>query len=644
MNTSHGVLGSNVGSSKHTRMLTEYIQPMMTHAQPPPVARGRFICADVEIFHLGQDVDLVDRSSNGSVRLLPSSLTSILSLCTTPRLLGDHARAIAEHVGRSEPKLIAAVELALDQLVEAGFLVTESQMAGDPLLAEDDGGIRSIGFVTSDHVPELRRCVASYIENCRMYSPDVEYIVADDSADEAVRRHVREVLGDLSRPHHIPIRYLGLEEKMEYADLLIRRAGLDPALVEFALLPATFPGTTVGANRNWLLLHHAGTRFLSVDDDTVCDLVSPPGPEANICCTHARDVSDIRFFATVDELTATVEKTSMGLLAFHNQYLGKSLSNIVRRDTAAGRCLDCKDTSILHAVRDDANRVVLTMNGLHGDCATSDPCWLWLVGPSRRRLLASPEAYHTAFASRTQLEVKSCPTLAASPFCMSYTLGFDNRLVLPPFLPFDRNSDGLFGAIIRTAFEHAYMAHLPIAVAHRPAVERRFSPDGRWADCFIRNLSDLFILILAEYQHLPAGDESKQLRALGQFLGSFAQLTSKAFQDSMRRCVRRQKAAFLQKAEEFISREASPDWWVQDARQYLNTVRANLAQSGHWIPVSLTSAFATTEAIALVQNTFRMYGELLCRWSEFVEAAKALRLRGLLPARLLDPDRAAAGS
>jgi hypothetical protein len=55
--------------------------------------------------------------------------------------------------------------------------------------------------------------------------------------------------------------------------------------------------------------------------------------------------------------------------------------------------------------------------------------YLTLTGASRDRLVASPQAYRSAFESREILRSVRQPTITAGPFCMTTFLGLDNRRV-----------------------------------------------------------------------------------------------------------------------------------------------------------------------------------------------------------------------
>jgi hypothetical protein len=103
--------------------------------------------------------------------------------------------------------------------------------------------------------------------------------------------------------------------------------------------------------------------------------------------------------------------------------------------------------------------------------------YLSLAGASRERLIASPNAYRSAFRSREVLRTVRRPTVSAGPFCMTTFLGFDNRLLLPPFFPVQRNADGVFGLVLQKCVNGSHVGFLPSVLLHRPVAPRAFAPD-----------------------------------------------------------------------------------------------------------------------------------------------------------------------
>jgi hypothetical protein len=113
--------------------------------------------------------------------------------------------------------------------------------------------------------------------------------------------------------------------------------------------------------------------------------------------------------------------------------------------------------------------VLVTMLGAEGDAGMGSSLHLLtLDGDSRARLLASEAAYRHAVARRRVLRGVTRPTVGDGGFCMAMHLGLDGRGLLPPFLPVQRNQDGVFAALVRCCLGGGLFGYLPRAVVHRP--------------------------------------------------------------------------------------------------------------------------------------------------------------------------------
>jgi FkbH-like protein len=173
-------------------------------------------------------------------------------------------------------------DLALLALIE-GLSTTEVSALLAPTSSAAVGAsagaltIASIGVVTANRPEALLRALESYAENARHHGRAPDLVVVDDSRAPAMRAANRGALAALSRARGASraIRYAGTEEK----EAFLRALGafdVPPDVARFALLPDVTDTTTVGANRNALLLDAVGDLVFSADDDTLCRLAAPP--------------------------------------------------------------------------------------------------------------------------------------------------------------------------------------------------------------------------------------------------------------------------------------------------------------------------------------------------------------------------------
>ena len=278
---------------------------------------------------------------------------------------------------------------------------------------------------------DVNACLRSYLENCQRHGRAPEFVVTDDSAGTEAQVANRAVLQRFKRDFNARIRYAGSGEKSRFAEALAGESAVPLRIIRFALIGDERCVLSTGANRNCLLLDTVGTLVLSIDDDTRCRIAAAPQREEALASYSGYDPSEFWFFADRARALESVSFVEIDVLGCHEALLGNTVANV--------------DGPV-----DTTGRVAITLPGLVGDSGMASPRYLLtLTGASRERLVASPDAYRSAFRSREVLRTVRRPTISAGSFCMTTFLGFDNRSLLPPFFPVQRNSDGVFGLLLQ---------------------------------------------------------------------------------------------------------------------------------------------------------------------------------------------------
>ena len=65
-----------------------------------------------------------------------------------------------------------------------------------------------------------------------------------------------------------------------------------------------------------------------------------------------------------------------------------------------------------------------------------------------RHASSMTQSFSLAASLGSWMRVVTRPTITDSGYCMALNLGLDNRHLLPPFLPVQRNQDGVFAAVL----------------------------------------------------------------------------------------------------------------------------------------------------------------------------------------------------
>ena len=472
--------------------------------------------------------------------------------------------------------------------------------------------ITTIGIVTRDRLASLVACLESYLGNCQRHGRSPEFVVADDSTNAEAADNTKAALRELTGRFNARIRYAGRKEKIRFATALAAESGVSPEIIRFALFGDERCRRSTGANRNSLFLDTTGSLMLAVDDDTLCRVAAAPGREPAPVFFSGYDPTELWFFPDRGRATQSVSFDDVDVLACHEELLGSGVAEQGLPPEIGGS-------------------VAMTLNGLVGDSGMASPrYYLTLTGPSRDRLVASPQAYRSALESREILRCARRPTITAGPFCMTTFLGFDNRLLLPPLFPAQRNSDGIFGMMLPRCEDTSRVAFLPWVLLHAPQPPRVFTQDDLWADAGAVRMADIVIAGLLAHQprpgYMPA---AARLADLGKHLRWLGSLSLEEFEARLRTVQQFRNLAFIAVLENQLQTYgASPDFWADDIRRMIELMSKASTAADYLVPRDLRRDREAGEARRLGQDLLRKFGELVEAWPALVAAAARLRVNG----------------
>jgi hypothetical protein len=257
--------------------------------------------------------------------------------------------------------------------------------------------------------------------------------------------------------------------------------------------------------------------------------------------------------------------------------------------------------------------------------------YLTLTGRSRERLLASEAVYRHALGSRQIVRAAPRATIHDGSFCMAMSLGLDNRALLPPFMPVQRNGDGLFAVVLRRCFHDGFSGFLPWVVEHVPPTPRENDLGALLASFGAVECNDLLCQLVAMSRVEADRDDPRVgLRALGVALERWGTLPLADFEEITRVQVLRARSLDLARQEEALRVYGrSPAYWARDVERAMAVIRAALPRAALAHPDDLGQAFGDPGGREVFQRLVRRYGELLQVWPEVIEAAKELREKGV---------------
>jgi hypothetical protein len=492
--------------------------------------------------------------------------------------------------------------------------------------------ITSLVCPTAARPESLARCLDSYVDNAARFGRrDLRVVVVDGAVASAPRAATQAVLARLQARTGSEVAYAGVEEKLRFAKRLVDTKAVPADVVKFGLFGLPGAGVvTIGANRNAALLATAGEGVLSVDDDTLCNVGTPPAVEPGIDVTRAEPYSSSHPWELwTAGTTSEADGAAVGevdLLGGHERVLGRPVADCLAQGGQAGGGGEV----------DPAARVLVTSNSLVGDCGWGSPThYLFVTGRSLERLTGSDETYRVARRSRWVLRgVRRLTLCQGAENLMTTFYGLDNRTAVAPFLPVARGSDYVFGTTLSECRPAVHVGHLPWTLEHRPQEARAF-----WEGEVLRSVSGfsldvmISILLRASCRALPASSSGvERLYAVGQVLehesaaprfGEWAAAALAAGWVELSARLQRRLA----------TAERTGSLWASDLACYLERGSAALASVS--APVDLLHGRREEEAAALFREIVSNFGRLLQWWPEMVDVSLRLSSDGATLVRRL---------
>ena len=585
---------------------------------------------DLIRFPFGESSALFYSPLSRSARILSALSLRLLQGCPTFATLDDHAARLCRELNAS-PVQLEVLRRELADLAAAGLLVSRAQLTArveGPGRTEDvPARIATVGVATRDRSASLQACLTSYAESVQQHGRDTRFVVIDRST-APTREENRARLDALADRCQVEVLHAGPQELVRFAEALAREAGLPLQLVRFALGDEEGWPISTGGSRNALLLQTAGEVLLQVDDDTLCRGAPVPEEREGVVLSSAFDPTEFWFFA--EDETASPDALPVGtdLLGLHEQFLGRTVAASIA-DRRGPLDLDAVTSRFFRRLDTGEGRILTTMTGVVGDSGMGSSLPLLILdGEARARLHRSEAAYRDALRRHHWMRAVPRPTITDGSYCMALNLGLDNRQVLPPFLPFQRNQDGVFGAAL-TLCCGGCTALLPWMVLHQ-APSARSAPADPWRRVGWLQTGHLVQAMLGSFPLLPGQVRPEaRLRALGAWVEEIASCSPEDFNEFVRLHVWNALTRTAAQLEPLLRRYGGrPGYWADDVRRVLGVLAESLPSRECGQPWELAEVFGPDQARGRFQDLVRRFGRLLQEWPSLVEAAKRLRARG----------------
>jgi hypothetical protein len=424
----------------------------------------------------------------GKSAVLPIEVVNALTYCAPFRTLDEHTDELLGEADPHDPRR-QAIRSVLQQVRQAGLTVSARRVLDrlKPVPVPPEEGPVAAAIITCDRPFALERLLASIMRNADT-SRLARLIVVDDSRLESNRQRNRQLTDSVRARCQAPLHYFGADEAQAFVNRLVERLpGLaDP--IRCLLDQHYWTGYySAGVARNFSHMLALDCRLAVFDDDTVCEFW--PSPAGLSGCEFNAARRQALFYEALEMEPRLRVEDGEDPVARLTQCLGLTVPQalfalgIGRPDEDSLR-FSYPDAAMAYQ---PGSRVLVTECASLGDPGTADDAWLGLLpDETLLRFQEEPGQAEAALAHWRCWLGPNRPSFATRAH-MSQLTGFDNRELLPPYMPVERGQDQIFGEMTRFLHPESVALTHPWAVKHlrigaeggQGPTSQRMSPDGR---------------------------------------------------------------------------------------------------------------------------------------------------------------------
>ena len=313
--------------------------------------------------------------------------------------------------------------------------------------------------------------------------------------------------------------------------------------------------------------------------------------------------------------------------SLHEKLLGRSLGDCVNErfdnllDTTTAK------TKFFKNVSKRETRIAVSSLGVAGDSGIGHSiAFLRMDGTSRGALMSSESSYKYAMENHMVFRSPTAATISDGTWCSGLNLGLDNRQLLPPFLPVQRNEDGVFSGILH-AITRPLFGHLPWMLLHDPIGKRKLSKvDLLKHVTSVKSADIVLTLVRSLTREQIFAEPEKNLLELGRSLIAWGNASRADFEEMVFLSMSKVACSRLQDFNErLLFFDMQPKYWVDDVRMCIDASLDALTGNGYIVPWDLSEHFGEEEARRLMQKLVLRTGELLLCWPSLRQGAAKLR-------------------
>ena len=572
---------------------------------------------------------LLHNTRTGKRAMVMPEVHASLLRCGQFKTIDQHVANIIE----SNPGMQgqqADMHKVLQSMLDAGIMISAKKLCDrlklkpESVIGEKEAIAPVVAIITWERPEALERLLTSIVANCDTRKIHRLYVIDDSRKAENISRN-QALVAKFAAGAKTPLHYFGQDEQQSLLGDLTKRLPEHENAIRFLADQSRWRDHwTSGLARNLALLLSCGRRLVMMDDDTICDVYSARQPKPNI--TFSDEPREAEFFSGEQGWAAQHQELNPDPVDRHMQCLGLSFSealNVLGQShlKAAGFS---NASALLTSELDTDSPVLMTECGSLGCPGTGSNTWLPDMAPEAlKRMLASEQKTNDALNKRFAWLGRNQPHFSPRSN-MSAMTGFDNRQLLPPYLPITRGEDRLFGNMLDYIFPSAVTLDYPWAVPHLPIPQREWREQDRdftQGDSFPMFFFDQ---VIEQKSSCLARSPDGRLATLSAWFNDLATASDESlaalYQDTRLRDTSRQ----LQKLSTLLAEnESAPANWQDYLQNGIKQLNADMDQASREdFPIKgIPRAMESAELIAFWKETWAGFASALNAWPEIRKAA-----------------------
>jgi hypothetical protein len=420
---------------------------------------------------------LLHNTRNGKRTMVKTEVYRSLLICNQFQTLDRHVANIIKYNPGMQGQQ-ADIHKVLQSMLDKGMMVSAKNVCARIKQKSEFTAVQPtapvVVIITWERPEALERLLKSIVANCDTEQFHRLYVMDDSRRSDNIVQN-QALTAKFNKQLKVPLQYFGQDEQQSLLNGLANRLPEHEDAIRFLADQSRWRDHwTSGLARNLALLVSCGHRLVMIDDDSICDVYQPPQAKSNI--SFSDDPREAAFYANEKDWASQHQPINPDPINRHMQCLGLSFSEaltVLGQNNLQPVGLANATALQISELQPDS-RVLMTECGSLGCPGTSKNTWLPDMAPvSLKRMLRSKEITARALGSRMVWSGRKQPHFAPRPN-MSQITGFDNREMLPPYLPIMRGEDRLFGFMLDFIFPTAVTLDYPWAIPHLPLPERRW--------------------------------------------------------------------------------------------------------------------------------------------------------------------------